>query len=70
MITIPIYWKGGHIDFGADPAGVGVGVTLYSNSREDWKNVFAVNLGHRDNVHEFWRKTLSECSRESDQIAE
>ena len=32
---------------------------------------FAVSLGYWDNVHEFFlRKTFSECSRESDQIAE
>ena len=43
---------------------------IWSNSREHSKNVFAVNLGHRNNVHEIWRKTFSECSPESDQIAE
>ena len=43
---------------------------IWSNSREQSKNVFAVNLGYRDNVHEVWRKTFSERSRESDQIAE
>ena len=26
---------------------------VWSNSREHSKNVFAVNLGYRDNVHEF-----------------
>ena len=31
---------------------------------------FAVNLGYRDNVHEFWQKTFSKCSWESDQIVE
>ena len=29
---------------------------IWSNSREQSKNVFAVNLGHRDNVYEFWLK--------------
>ena len=33
---------------------------IWSNSREHSKNVFAVNLGYRDNAHEFWRKTFSE----------
>ena len=33
---------------------------IWSNSREHSKNVFAVNLGHRNNVHKFWRKTFSE----------
>ena len=41
---------------------------IWSNSL--LKNVFAANLGYRDNEHEFWRKTFSECSQESDQIAE
>ena len=26
---------------------------IWSNSREHSKNVFAINLGYRDNVHEF-----------------
>ena len=29
---------------------------IWSNSWEHSKNVFAVNLGHWDNVHEFWWK--------------
>ena len=42
----------------------------WCNSREHSKNVFAINLGHRDKVHDIGRKIFSECSRESDQIAE
>ena len=29
---------------------------IWSNSREHTKNVFAVNLGYRDNKYEFWWK--------------
>ena len=43
---------------------------IWSDSQEHSKNVFAVNLGYGDNIHEFWWETFSECSRESDQIAE
>ena len=43
---------------------------IWSYSWEHSKNVFTVNLGYRDNVHEFWQKTFSNCARESDQIAE
>ena len=31
---------------------------IWSNSREHSKNVFAVNLGHRINVHELWQKNI------------
>ena len=36
---------------------------IWSNSREHSKNVFTVNLGHRNNILEFWRNVLENQTR-------